>query len=219
MALVEPLIQRINQETSQDALNDELASKLTEETVAALSPSTKIWLVTWARQADKPMILEQLQKGTVDKSALPAETLLNDLFELSEHLELDEEMARLEMKATTASLRHYIRRMKQRRHSMARAETMDQINGVQDTLHLLRGLMQGQEALSYAEAVNGVYDLQDTVLDMKEEIRADATKNMSRIQDAIKLAVKEEMENFQQSIQKGVTKRTHEEAFSNQDSN
>lgn len=68
VAHVEPLIQRILDEPWQDALNDELASKLTEETVAVLFPAIKTWLATWARQASKPLILERLQRCIEDKT-------------------------------------------------------------------------------------------------------------------------------------------------------
>lgn len=153
-------MQRINQEKWQDALNDELASKLTEETVAVLSPSTKIWLITWATQADKPIVLQHLQKGSVDKFALPSEILLDDLFELSEHLALNKELKR-EMKATIAALRQKIRNMEERQQSMDRAKTMDRMNVLQSAMLAMKEDIEEYQTVAKLAVRNNMDHIQE----------------------------------------------------------
>ncbi|UKZ91612.1 uncharacterized protein TrAFT101_006587 [Trichoderma asperellum] len=62
-----------------------------------------------------------------------------------------------------------------------------------------------------AEAMKGINGLQDT-------IKLAMANSTDGIQDTIKLSIKEEMQSFQQGNEKGTTKRTHEEAFSDPDS-
>lgn len=222
MALVEPIMQRINQEKWQDALNDELASKLTEETVAVLSPSTKIWLITWATQADKPIVLQHLQKGSVDKFALPSEILLDDLFELSEHPALNKELKR-EMKATIAALRQKIRNMEERQQSMDRAKTMDRMNVLQSAMLAMKEDIEEYQTVAKLAARNNMDHIQDAIrVALQEQLKgyqimatAGVTRIMSRIRRTTEFVAKE-TEKIRKSTQKGVTKRTHEEAFSNQ---
>ncbi|PTB38571.1 hypothetical protein M441DRAFT_123703, partial [Trichoderma asperellum CBS 433.97] len=188
IAVVEPLVYRIQRELWQNALNDELVSKWKEETVAVLPLSSKAWLATWARQAGKPIILERLEKFAEDREVYqwtetqrrpglalwsttsPAVTILDDLFELAEVPDLNREMARRKLKAMTASLRHYIFKMEERMYLRAKAEAMKGINGLQDTIKL-----------AMANSTDG-------------------------IQDTIKLSIKEEMQSFQQGNEKGTTK-------------
>ncbi|KAL6907384.1 hypothetical protein GGI43DRAFT_380886 [Trichoderma evansii] len=183
--VVEPLVERIQQELWQADLNNELEPKLTEETVAVLPPTTKSWLAIWARQSGKPIILERLEMFAEDKvthewtetrrlqgpmmwsSTSPALTLLDDLLHLVEHADLNKEMARRKMKALIASLRHYFLKMEEMYELKAKADTLDAIKALQDAI----------------------------------------------------VAMKEEMQKLQKSIQNCVAKRTHDEAFGNPGSN
>lgn len=231
-AAVEPLMRRIQEVKWQPALNDKLASKLTVETVAVLPASTKTWLATWATQAGKPMILERLQKCTEDKiehqwaetqvraspalwsTTSPAEALLDNLFELTEHPDLNKEVARQKLKAATASLRYCLFKMEETAKLKAKADAMNEINALQDTIKLAIK----EEMQSFQQGIDTI-KLAVEKLDKHGALAsANATNSMDGIQDIIKLAIKEEMERFQQSIEKGTTKRTHEEAFSNTDS-
>ncbi|UKZ61574.1 uncharacterized protein TrAtP1_002833 [Trichoderma atroviride] len=225
MALVEPIMQRIKQEKWQEALNDELASKLTEETVAVLSPSTKIWLITWATQADKPIILQHLQKGSgsMDKFALPSEILLDDLFELSEYPEFNNEVKR-DMQATIAALRHKIRNMEERQLWMDRIKPMDRMNVVQSAMLAMKQDMEEYQTVAKLAARNNIDHIQETIkIALQDQMNgyqimstAGVTRIMSRILRTTDFVVKE-TEKIRKSTQKGATKRTHEEAFSNQD--
>lgn len=209
IALVGPLIDRIHREKWEDSLNDELVSKLTEETVAVLSPSTKLWLIIWARQTDKPTILERLQKCTEDKSTLSVRTLLDDLSEVSQHPLLDVETARREMKAAAASLRHCFQD-----ESKARAEVIGKLYGVAKlTLAIKQEVKKARSSMTTVEAMMPA--LEEAIINT----RASATRKKPAFREAIEPAVEEEMIKFRQIIQKGVTKRTHEEAFGNNDRN
>ncbi|KAK1246353.1 hypothetical protein MKX08_000155 [Trichoderma sp. CBMAI-0020] len=222
MAFVEPIMQRIKHEKWQDALNDELASKLTEETVAALSPSTKIWLTTWAIQADKPIVLQHLQKNSVNKFALPSEILLDDLFKLSKHPELNKEV-KWDMKATIAALRQKIRNMEYRQQSVDRVKTMDRMNVFQSAMLAMKKDIEEYQAVAKPAARNNMDHIQDAIkIALQEQMKgyqimtkASVTRFMSRILRKTDLVVKE-AEKLQKSTQKSVAKRTHEEAFSNQ---
>lgn len=223
MALVGPLMQRINQEKWQDALNDELASKLTEETVAALSPLSKIWLITWATQANKPIILQRLQKDPVDKLELSSEILLDDLLELSKHQVLNEEM-KGEMKATIAALRQKIRNMEERQQSMDRVNTMDRMNTLQSAMLSVKEDIEEYQTIAKLAARNKMDHIQNAIkIALQEQMKgyqimdtADVTRIISRILHTTEFVVKE-TEKIRKSTQKGVTKRTHEEAFNNQE--
>ncbi|KAM0478981.1 hypothetical protein ACHAPX_004959 [Trichoderma viride] len=222
-ALIGPIMQRIKQENWQDALNDELASKLTEATVAALSPSAKIWLITWATQADKPIILQRLQKGPVDKLELSSEMLLGDLLELSEHSFLSTEMKR-EMKATVAALRQKIHNMEERQRSMDRVETMDRMNVLQSAMLSMKEDLEEYQTVAKLAARNNMDHIQDAIKSaLQEQMKGyqimatpGVTRIMSRILRTTEFVAKE-TEKIRKGTQEGVTKRTHEEAFSNQD--
>ncbi|PNP39681.1 hypothetical protein TGAMA5MH_08352 [Trichoderma gamsii] len=206
-SLIDPLMKRIIQEEWQVALNDELESKLTKETIAMLPPSTKIWLATWATQADKPMILLRLRNFTEHKLSLPVEALLDDLFELSEHPELHEEIARREMKATAVSLRHYIQQQ-----SMV-------IEGFPSRIDCIEGRVLALE--KYVEETrNDVAALKKLMSALKEAVKNtranDVSERLASL-DVIKRAVQDEIKKCQQGIQKDTTKRTHEGAFGSQD--
>ncbi|KAM0513587.1 hypothetical protein ACHAPE_007637 [Trichoderma viride] len=223
MALIEPIMQRIKQEKWQDTLNDELASKLTEETVAALSPSAKIWLITWATQADKPIILQRLQKGPVDKLELSSEMLLDDLLGLSDNPFLSTEIKR-EMKATIAALRQKIHNMEERQRSMDRVETMNRMNALQSAMLSMKEDIEEHQTVAKLAARNKMDHIQDAInVALQKQMKgyqimatASVTRIMSRILRTTEFVVKE-TEKIRKGTQEGVTKRTHGEAFGNQD--
>ncbi|KAL7918568.1 hypothetical protein ACQKWADRAFT_316431 [Trichoderma austrokoningii] len=199
LALIWPLMQRVNRENHNrpNPSDDELETKLTDEIVAMLPPSTKLWLGEWATQANKPIILERLHRCIVEKSALSSETLLDDLFELSEHPQLGRVIARREMKAMVASLRHYLGK-NEKGQEPTRDAVIYTINTIEDTISAIK------DALAEVQTYAGPTD------------KASALRNtMNDIKNTIKLAI-ESLEKVKRNIRRDFAKHSHERASRSQ---
>lgn len=147
---LEPYLTRARQEKFQASVTDELAKRMSEEIVQVMDADTKTWLRTWAIFVDKPDILKWVDDAKDDMEALeytgtrtqpgrpmwsndPADIIIQDMLEYARAPGVPFAV-RDGFQAATYAMNHYVKVMKEKHRTWAKAEPMNNLDAVMNTI-------------------------------------------------------------------------------------